>query len=84
MSFTLMRKAITLFRHADTTRATQRHLQRQWLRSMKMLGDKHCLAKPSPRKTDADDRILQRESYMRFLRADGHANSNNRSTPERE
>lgn len=82
MNVSLMRKAITLFRHADISRQTQRHLQRQWLRSMEMLGDKHCLATPIPRKT-GDDRILQRELYKRFLRSDV-ANSEHRSNPEGE
>lgn len=84
MNVTMMRKAIKLFRREDLPRTTQRHLQRKWLRQMELLGNRHCLAIPSPRTTDADERILQRESYMRFLRADGNANPINRSTPERE
>lgn len=84
MNVALMRKAITLFRHADLPRESQRHLQRKWLRMMELLGDKHCLATPSPRKTDTDDRVLLRESYMRLLRSDGFENSKHRSNPERD
>lgn len=40
-----LRKAIELFKHPHTEKRVQRHNQRQWLRSVGILGDNWVLAR---------------------------------------
>jgi hypothetical protein len=55
----LMRKAIRLYSNPDNTKQQNRRMQRQWIRSMEFLGDRHVLRKTSPRMTPEDPRILR-------------------------
>lgn len=59
MTFSMMRKAVSLFNHADAPKSTRRHMQRQWLRSMEFLGDRHILANHVGRVTTRDTFILR-------------------------
>lgn len=59
MSFALMRKAITLYSNPDNSREQNRRMQRQWLRSMEFLGDKHILNQKAQRVTESDPRLLK-------------------------
>jgi hypothetical protein len=61
MSMQLARKAIKLFSNPENTRSQNRHLQRQWMRSMSFLDrDKHILTKPMPvNKSYYDSHVLK-------------------------
>lgn len=51
MNITALRHVRQLFNVADVPARTNRHNQRQWVRSIRYLGDKWLLAKPLERRT---------------------------------
>jgi hypothetical protein len=50
----LVRHAIRLYRNPLAPKHIQRHNQRAWLRSVRLLGDRWLLAKPIERKSHAE------------------------------
>lgn len=53
MNTSLLKHVRTLFVHDMVPTSTARHNMRQWVRSVRMLGDKHLLAIKVPKKEKA-------------------------------
>jgi len=53
MNTKLLKHVRTLFVHDMVPTSTARHNMRQWVRSVRMLGDKHLLAIKVPKKEKA-------------------------------
>ena len=53
MNTTMLKHVRTLFVHDMVPTSTARHNMRQWVRSVRMLGDKHLLAVKVPKKETA-------------------------------
>ena len=51
MNVTVLRKLRRIFFHPDAPTSTARHNTRQWVRSVRMLGDKWLLAQPINKET---------------------------------
>lgn len=53
MNTSLLKHVRTLFVHKMVPTSTARHNMRQWVKSVRMLGDKHLLAIKVPKKEKA-------------------------------
>jgi hypothetical protein len=53
MNTSLLKHVRTLFVHEMVPTSTARHNMRQWVKSVRMLGDKHLLAIKVPKKEKA-------------------------------